>query len=320
MYSLSRRSQSAKSANTVRDRNSSHSVFQNRSTFPSVCGCCGRLLMCSMPCRRSSSTNAVFPRQATYCLPWSVRISRGAPYSAIPRSSASITSSDFCRCARAYDTMNREWSSMNAARYSRSCRRSRKVKMSDCHSWFGAARSNRRGGCSRAGSWLARSTSSPSSCRIRRTTVSDTPSAWNRRSTSLIRRVPHSGCSSRSFLTASRFAAAAPVRALRFAPAALGASPSSPFSSYRFTQSYRVPRFTPKIRATSSTATFRSRISLTSRIRNSSGWTRRARYRISVLPDPPALSLSAASRRRFLGGMPSLLFRHLRLVVSGDRR
>jgi hypothetical protein len=192
--------------------------------------------------------------------------------------------------------------------------------MSDCHSWFGAARSKRRGGCSRAGSWLARSSSSPSSCRIRRTTVSDTPSAWNRRSTSLIRRVPHSGCFSRSFVTASRLASAAPLPGFRLAPTALGASPSSPPSSYLFTQSYSVPRFTPKIRATSSTATFRSRISFTSRTRNSRGCTRRVRYRISVLADPLALSLSVPSRRRFIGRMPSLLFRHLRLVVLGDRR
>ena len=45
-----RRSQSAKSAKTVRDRNSSQSVFQNRSILPSVCGCWGRLLMWRMPC------------------------------------------------------------------------------------------------------------------------------------------------------------------------------------------------------------------------------------------------------------------------------
>jgi hypothetical protein len=34
-----RRQQSAKSAKTVRERNSSQRVFQNRSIFPSVCGC-----------------------------------------------------------------------------------------------------------------------------------------------------------------------------------------------------------------------------------------------------------------------------------------
>jgi hypothetical protein len=319
MYSRSRRSQSAKSANTVRDRNSSHSVFQKRSTFPSVCGCCGRLLMCSMPCRRSSSTKAVFPRHDTYCRPWSVRISCGAPYSAMPRSSASITSSDFCRCASAYDTMKREWSSMNAARYSRSCRRSRNVKMSDCHSWFGAARSNRRGGCSRAVSWLARSSSSPSSCRIRRTTVSDTPSAANRRSMSLIRRVPYSGCSRRNADTASRFAVAAADILFGFAPTRAGAKPSSPPAWYRFTHWCSVALFTPKIRPTSPSDTFRSSTSRTSRTRNSSGCTLRDRYRITV-PDPPPLSRPPASRcLRFLGIAVSPLWPP-RPATKGDRR
>lgn len=84
---------------------------------------------------------------------------------------------------------------MNAARYSRSWRRSRNVKMSDCQSWFGAARSKRRGGCSRAPVGSGRSVSIPSSCRIRRTSVSETPSASNRASTSRMRRVPCSGCS-----------------------------------------------------------------------------------------------------------------------------
>ncbi len=76
--------------------------------------------------------------------------------------------------------------------------------MSDCHSSFGWARSNRRSGCSRAGAG-SRPSNSPSSCRIRRTSVSDTPSASKRRSTSRIRLVPYSGCSRFSAATASRF-------------------------------------------------------------------------------------------------------------------
>ena len=71
--------QSAKSENTVRERNSSQSVFQNRSIFPSVCGCCGLLFTCRIPCRRSSPSNSVVPRHAVYCRPWSVRISSGGP-------------------------------------------------------------------------------------------------------------------------------------------------------------------------------------------------------------------------------------------------
>lgn len=79
MNSAIRRMQSAKSEKTVLDRNSSQSVFQNRSIFPSVCGCCGLLFTCRIPCRRSSPSNSVVPRQAVYWRPWSVRISCGAP-------------------------------------------------------------------------------------------------------------------------------------------------------------------------------------------------------------------------------------------------
>ncbi len=111
--------QSAKSEKTVRERNSSQSVFQNRSIFPSVCGCCGRLFTCRMPCRRSSPSNSVVPRHAVYCRPWSVRISCGAPYAEIPRFSASITSCERWWWATACPTMNREWSSMKAATHSR---------------------------------------------------------------------------------------------------------------------------------------------------------------------------------------------------------
>ena len=93
---------------------------------------------------------------------------------------------------------------MNAATQSRSCLLSRNVKMSDCHSWFGAARSNRRSACS-LGIAAGRSSSNPSSCRMRRTWLSETPSASNRFSRSLIRRVPSSGCSRFSAATASRF-------------------------------------------------------------------------------------------------------------------
>jgi hypothetical protein len=45
---------------------------------------------------------------------------------------------------------------------------------------------------------------SPSSCRIRRTSFSDTPSASKRASTSRILRVPHSACSRLSVTTRSR--------------------------------------------------------------------------------------------------------------------
>lgn len=107
MKRASRRTQSSKSAKTVRLRNSSHSVRQKRSTFPSVCGWCGRLLMCWMFWRRSSASNSVCPRHVVYCRPLSVSTSRGAPKAATPRSKASITSADFCWCAMACPTMKR---------------------------------------------------------------------------------------------------------------------------------------------------------------------------------------------------------------------
>lgn len=113
MNSSSRRWQSAKSANTVRDRNSSHSVFQKRSTLPSVCGCCGRDFTCAIPYRRSACSKSVVPRHAVYCRPLSVRISRGGAYEATPRSSASITSSERWWWAIAWLTTYRLWSSMN---------------------------------------------------------------------------------------------------------------------------------------------------------------------------------------------------------------
>jgi hypothetical protein len=223
-----RRQQSAKSEKTVRERNSSQSVFQNRSIFPSVCGCCGRLLMCRIPCLRNSASNSVVPRHAVYCRPWSVRISRGVPYAAIPRSNASITSVARWWWAIAWPTMNREWSSMNATRYSRSCRRSRNVKRSDCQSSFGCARSKRRSGCSRASACGCVSRS-PSSWRIRRTALSDTPSASNLRSRSLILRVPNSGCSSLSAATASRVGSA--FRSRTGGTIGFGTSASGPPSS-----------------------------------------------------------------------------------------
>ena len=89
--------------------------------------------MCVMPSLRSSPSKAVFPRHAVYWRPLSVKISRGRPKRPSPRSSASITSDDFWWWASAHPTMKREWSSMKPARYTRSCRRSRNVKMSDCH-------------------------------------------------------------------------------------------------------------------------------------------------------------------------------------------
>lgn len=117
---------------------------------------------------------------------------------------------------------------MNPVRYTRWCRRNSKVKMSDCQSWFGSARSNRRSGLSRR-STSACSVSSPASCRMRRTVVSETPRPSKRASTSRMRRVPHSGFAARASTTA--FAAGVRglfVFAVRAAPARRSCSASTP--------------------------------------------------------------------------------------------
>lgn len=78
--------------------------------------------------------------------------------------------------------------------------------MSDCQSWFGSARSKRvsgRGAFSTAGGFAS---SRPSSCRILRTVVSETPSPSKRFSTSLMRWGPCVGFSCLARTTKSRLA------------------------------------------------------------------------------------------------------------------
>lgn len=100
--------------------------------------------------------------------------------------------------------------------------------MSDCQSWLGAARSKRRGRCGCEGDGGGVSGMRPSSCRMRRTSVSETPSASKRLSTSRMRRVPKSGCSLRTATTASRFAAAAALRRSGGGVGGTGVSASTP--------------------------------------------------------------------------------------------
>ena len=52
---------------------------QNRSILPKVLGCRGRETRCLIPDFASSLANWLWPRQVTYWLPWSVRISSGRP-------------------------------------------------------------------------------------------------------------------------------------------------------------------------------------------------------------------------------------------------
>jgi len=106
------------------------------------------------------------------------------------------------------------------------------VKISLIHISFGRERSNRLGGCSRAGFGAFHSIR-PSSCRIRRTCVSLMPSASKRASTSRILRVPYSGCSSLTSSTACFFCSAALLGFLVPPPLRFfGTSAAAPPSSY----------------------------------------------------------------------------------------
>ena len=86
--------------------------------------------------------------------------------------------------------------------------------MSDCQSWFGAARSKRR--------WrvLARTCGGPrldepASCRMRRTVDSETPSASHARKEVPDAARAHSGSAVRMAITASRWATRVGVGGLR---------------------------------------------------------------------------------------------------------
>jgi len=67
----------SKLSNGARAKNSCQIVDQNRSTFPSVIGCCGLLLMWATRSFCSSASNRLVPRQLVYCRPLSVSISFG---------------------------------------------------------------------------------------------------------------------------------------------------------------------------------------------------------------------------------------------------
>lgn len=112
----------------------------------------------------------------------------------------------------------------------RSCRLSRKVKMSDCHSWFGSALSKRRGPGSGLATFAGVS-SKFASCSIRRTSVSLIGSASKRLSTSRIRRVPYSGFAFFSAITASPLGSSAAGFAFA-GPGVFGNSASKPPFSY----------------------------------------------------------------------------------------
>ena len=169
--------------------------------------------------------------------------------------------------------------------------------MSDCHSWFGAARSNRRGGCSRAPVASGASVSSPSSCRMRRTSVSETPSASKRASTSRMRRVPCSGCCCRSATTARRRASVTRVRIGLRCP---GSSASAPPPSYSASQFWIVPMLGPSMRETSAMLDLPFSTASTTRSRNANGYpmpgmpgsTGGGRYGLFCFPSLPRLFIT----------------------------
>lgn len=186
--------------------------------------------------------------------------------------------------------------------------------MSDCQSSFGSARSKRRSGWPLASARGAASAKSPSSCRIRRTSVSETPSAANRASTSRIRRVPYPGCSRRSSVTASRRTSAPQLSRTRLVARFPSSSPAAPSLRNRLTHSDTVVIDSPSSRATSVCRAPRSTTSRTTRRRSSVGCGRRLPPPLSSTtpaPPPPAgfffrlisvspfgLSLSARTRGR----------------------
>lgn len=142
--------------------------------------------------------------------------------------------------------------------------------MSDCQSWFGSARSKRvsgRGAFSTSG---GRDSSNPSSCRIRRTVVSDTPSPSKRRNTSAMRRVPSAGLSCFARTTRARLASSTLGAALR-GPVCLGVSAGSPPCRNARSHFAIADSLTPKMRATSAAGVLSSSTSRSTRSRNSGG-------------------------------------------------
>ena len=208
--------------------------------MPSVCGCCGRLLMCSdaLPPQLLLELRLPAPRRVLPPL-----VGQDLPRRAVLRDAARpAPPSPGSRAGGAparSDTMYREWSSMNAARYSRSCRRSRNVKMSDCQSWFGSARSKRRGRCSRLAPGSARLAAAPpraGSAAPRSPTPRAPRSAPARRGSAAS---PTPGAPA-ALVTASRFTSAPrrdPVSGFRFPRTEITPiTPSAPRSRYRSTQ------------------------------------------------------------------------------------
>jgi hypothetical protein len=92
---------------------------------------------------------------------------------------------------------------------------------------------------------------SPASCKMRRTCVSETPSALKRASRSEMRRVPYSGCSRFSAATASRFTVSLALGCRVTPLSGFGSSASMPPCMYSVTHRSIVCALTPNALATS---------------------------------------------------------------------
>ncbi len=102
------------------------------------------------------------------------------------------------------------------------------MNRSDCHSWFGSARSKRVTlGLGRGLLLGVAGAAMPSSRSTRRTVVAEVPMPRKRRSTSRTRRLPARGCAVFTATIAARFGS---LRFARFASAcpAPGASAAAP--------------------------------------------------------------------------------------------
>jgi hypothetical protein len=148
------------------------------------------------------------------------------------------------------------------------------VNRSDCHNWFGSARSKRWGEGEGLARGLTRGFDSPSAFNTRRTVVADAPIPKNRRIASRIRRAPASGSARFAAKIASRraFSGRGIDRATR-----VGASSAfAPPCRYTRTHSSAVVYATPNRVAASCALTPWSTTARATSTRTSSGHPRRA--------------------------------------------
>jgi hypothetical protein len=206
-----------------------------------------------MPCLSNSFRKELRPRHAWYCGPWSLSTSSGLPYFWTPSIRQSATHPFFADVDRDHDTMKREWSSMNATRYTRTWWRvSTKLVMSVCQSSPGRLLSNRLTSLCRRG-FLRTAAAAGSSTAASRSTVPTLPALTrrprNRASQSPIRSRPKIGKRRFASTTAAFTASGSldPVPDPFGRPSGLVSRPLGPFASYSCFQRYRLFDPTPTV-------------------------------------------------------------------------